>query len=48
MEANFILLILNGLTLVSILFVLGCGLALAFGLIYVVNLSHEAFYLLGG
>jgi branched-chain amino acid transport system permease protein len=48
MEAKFILLILNGLTLASILFVLGSGLTLAFGLMRVVNLSHGAFYLLGG
>ena len=48
METKFILLILNGLTLASILFVLGSGLTLAFGLMRVVNLSHGAFYLLGG
>lgn len=48
MEVKFILLILNGLTLASILFVLGSGLTLAFGLMRVVNLSHGAFYLLGG
>ena len=48
MEAKFILLILNGLTLASILFVLGSGLTLAFGLMRVVNLAHGAFYMLGG
>lgn len=48
MEVKFILLILNGLTLASILFVLGSGLTLAFGLMRVVNLSHGAFYILGG
>jgi len=48
MEAKFILLILNGLTQASILFVLGSGLTLAFGLMRVVNLSHGAFYMLGG
>ncbi|MCJ7537610.1 MAG: branched-chain amino acid ABC transporter permease [Anaerolineales bacterium] len=48
MEAKFILLILNGLTLASILFVLGSGLTLAFGLMRVVNLADGAFYLLGG
>lgn len=48
MELKFILLILNGLTLASILFVLGSGLTLAFGLMRVVNLSHGAFYMLGG
>lgn len=48
METKFILLILNGLTLASILFVLGSGLTLAFGLMRVVNLSHGAFYMFGG
>lgn len=48
MEAKFLLLILNGLTQASILFVLGSGLTLAFGLMRVVNLSHGAFYMLGG
>lgn len=48
MDAKLILLILNGLTQASILFVLGSGLTLAFGLIRVVNLGHGAFYLLGG
>jgi len=47
-EVKFILLILNGLTLASILFVLGSGLTLAFGLMRVVNLAHGAFYLLSG
>jgi len=48
METKFILLILNGFTLASILFVLGSGLTLAFGLMRVVNLAHGAFYMLGG
>lgn len=48
MDAKFILLVLNGLTQAAILFVLGSGLTLAFGLMRVVNLSHGAFYLLGG
>lgn len=48
MDAKLILLILNGLTQASILFVLGSGLTLAFGLMRVVNLGHGAFYLLGG
>jgi branched-chain amino acid transport system permease protein len=48
MDAKFVLLVLNGLTQASILFVLGSGLTLAFGLMRVVNLSHGAFYLLGG
>lgn len=41
-------LVLNGLTHAGLLFVLGSGLTLAFGLLRVVNLSHGAFYLLGG
>jgi branched-chain amino acid transport system permease protein len=48
MELKFVLLILNGLTQAAILFVLGSGLTLAFGLMRVVNLSHGAFYMLGG
>jgi branched-chain amino acid transport system permease protein len=48
LDTKFILLILNGLTQASILFVLGSGLTLAFGLMRVINLSHGAFYLLGG
>ena len=48
MDSTIILLILNGLTQASILFVLGSGLTLAFGLMRIVNLSHGAFYLLGG
>ena len=41
-------LVLNGLTQGALFFVLGSGLTLAFGLMEVVNLSHGAFYLLGG
>jgi len=48
MEDKFIILILNGLTQAAILFVLGSGLTLAFGLMRVVNLCHGAFYMLGG
>jgi branched-subunit amino acid ABC-type transport system permease component len=43
-----IILVLNGLTHAGLLFVLGSGLTLAFGLMRVVNLSHGGFYLLGG
>jgi branched-chain amino acid transport system permease protein len=42
------ILILNGLTQGSLFFVLGSGLTLAFGMMRVVNMSHGAFYLLGG
>ncbi len=48
MDTKILILILNGLTQASLLFVLGSGLTLAFGLMRVVNLSHGAFYLLGG
>lgn len=48
MNTEWIILILNGLTQASVLFVLGSGLTLAFGLMRVVNLSHGALYLLGG
>jgi branched-chain amino acid transport system permease protein len=48
MDAKTITFILNGLTQAALLFVLGSGLTLAFGLMRMINLSHGAFYLLGG
>ena len=48
MDTKLLILILNGLTRAAIFFVLGSGLTLAFGLMRVINLSHGAFYLLGG
>ncbi len=48
MDAKLLVLVLNGLTQAALFFVLGSGLTLAFGLMRVVNLSHGAFYLLGG
>jgi branched-chain amino acid transport system permease protein len=48
MSMKIAILILNGLTEGALFFVLGSGLTLAFGLMKVVNLSHGAFYLLGG
>lgn len=48
MAAKYTILILNGLTQGALFFILGSGLTLAFGLMKVVNLSHGAFYLLGG
>ena len=48
MATKLLILILNGLTQAAIFFVLGSGLTLAFGLMRVINLSHGAFYLLGG
>jgi branched-chain amino acid transport system permease protein len=41
-------LVLNGVTQASVLFVLASGLTLSFGLMRMVNLAHGAFYLLGG
>jgi len=40
--------LLNSLTLASLLYVLASGLSLSFGLMRVINLTHGAFYLLGG
>jgi branched-chain amino acid transport system permease protein len=48
MSAQTTMFIINGLTQAALLFVLGSGLTLAFGLMKIVNLSHGAFYLLGG
>ncbi len=48
MDIKYFILILNGLTQAAILFILGSGLTLAFGLMRIVNLSHGAFYMLGG
>lgn len=48
MDARIIILILNGLTQAALFFLLGSGLTLAFGLMRIINLSHGAFYLLGG
>ncbi|MFQ5577504.1 MAG: branched-chain amino acid ABC transporter permease [Anaerolineae bacterium] len=45
---NFILQLLNGLVFSMLLFVLAAGLSLIFGQMNVINLSHGAFYLLGG
>lgn len=44
----FILSILNGLTLASLLVIIASGLTLSFSLMRVVNLTHGAFYLLAG
>lgn len=45
---NFILQLLNGLVFSMLLFVMAAGLSLIFGQMNVINLSHGAFYLLGG
>ncbi|MDR3497284.1 MAG: branched-chain amino acid ABC transporter permease [Ancalomicrobiaceae bacterium] len=48
MNQHILILVLNGLTQGALFFVLGSGLTLAFGLMRIVNMSHGAFYLLGG
>ena len=40
--------IINGLTLSALLFIMAIGLNLSFGLLRVINLTHGAFYLIGG
>ena len=45
---NFLIQLLNGLVTSMLLFVMAAGLSLIFGLMDVINLSHGAFYLLGG
>jgi len=45
---NFVIQLLNGLVFSMLLFVMAAGLSLIFGLMDVINLSHGAFYLLGG
>jgi branched-chain amino acid transport system permease protein len=45
---NFIQQTLNGVTYAGLLFLLGSGFTLIFGLMRIVNLAHGATYLLGG
>lgn len=45
---NFFLQLLNGLVASMLLFIMAAGLSLIFGQMNVINLSHGAFYLLGG
>jgi branched-chain amino acid transport system permease protein len=45
---NFIQQSLNGITYAGLLFLLGSGFTLIFGLMRIVNLTHGATYLLGG
>jgi len=45
---NFLLQLLNGLVTSMLLFTMAAGLSLIFGQMNVINLSHGAFYLLGG
>ncbi|MBM4425165.1 MAG: branched-chain amino acid ABC transporter permease [Chloroflexi bacterium] len=46
--SQFIFQLFNGLVFSMLLFILAAGLSLIFGLMDVINLSHGAFYLLGG
>ncbi len=45
---NLLIQLLNGLVFSMLLFVMAAGLSLIFGQMNVINLSHGAFYLLGG
>ena len=45
---NFLIQLLNGLVAGMLLFIMAAGLSLIFGQMNVINLSHGAFYLLGG
>lgn len=45
---NFIIQFLNGFVSSMLLFIMAAGLSLIFGQMNVINLSHGAFYLLGG
>ncbi len=45
---NFIIQLLNGLVSSMLIFIMAAGLSLIFGQMNVVNLSHGAYYLLGG
>lgn len=45
---QYLILTLNGISHAALLFILGSGLTLAFGLMNIVNMAHGAFYLLGG
>jgi len=45
---NFLIQLLNGLVSSMLLFTMAAGLSLIFGQMNVINLSHGAFYLLGG
>ncbi len=46
--SSFLFNLLNGLTLAALYFLVASGFTLIYGLMRVVNLSHGAFYLLGG
>ena len=44
----FALHVVNGVTFAGLLFLLASGFTLIFGLMRITNLSHGAFYLIGG
>jgi len=46
--ANFVFVLLNGITLAALYFLVASGFTLIFGLMRVVNMAHGAFFLLGG
>lgn len=48
MDTRYMIIMFNGLTQGALFFILGSGLTLAFGVMRIVNMSHGAFYLLGG
>lgn len=47
-SAQFLTILLNGLTLGALYFLVASGFTLIFGLMRVTNMAHGAFYLLGG
>ena len=46
--SNFLITLLNGLTLAALMFIVASGFSLIFGLMRVVNMAHGSFLLLGG
>ena len=49
MDVHFWLLqVFNGMSYGALLFLLGSGLSLIFGVMRIVNLAHGSFFLLGG
>jgi branched-chain amino acid transport system permease protein len=46
--ANFLITLLNGVTLAALMFIVASGFSLIFGLMRVVNMAHGSFLLLGG
>ena len=45
---DFLITVLNGITVAGLYFVVASGFTLIFGLMRVVNMAHGAFFLLGG